>query len=247
MLARAKPLLLLLAAVCLPAFAHVPRAPLVVQKPHQGVERFAQPLHRGPGAANALTAPGLARCLYDKGGISRSTAKERDVESGLDYFLARYYSGSLGRFTGPDPKGFSKRTIENPMKWNKYAYVLNNPLALVDPDGKEEVTVQLRAYIPYASVGPFRGDNRGPTTSQNVTSRTAITVRVETDPSIAQNPLLSSSGGQAGISHNDVTGASATQTVGLPTANATRDKNGSVVINFKQHSRAKWDGRAKWG
>jgi RHS repeat-associated protein len=31
------------------------------------------------------------------------TQKERDTESGLDYFLARYYSGAQGRFTSPDP------------------------------------------------------------------------------------------------------------------------------------------------
>ena len=31
------------------------------------------------------------------------TSKERDSESGLDYFLARYYSGAQGRFTSVDP------------------------------------------------------------------------------------------------------------------------------------------------
>ena len=36
---------------------------------------------------------------------SRSTAKERDAESGLDYFGARYYGSALGRFTSPDPTG----------------------------------------------------------------------------------------------------------------------------------------------
>ena len=68
-------------------------------------------------------------------GLELSTGKERDGETGLDYFGARYFSGAQGRFTGTDPKAFSKRTIENPQKWNKYAYVLNNPLALFDPDG----------------------------------------------------------------------------------------------------------------
>lgn len=62
------------------------------------------------------------------------------------------------------------RTIANPQKWNKYAYTLNNPLALIDPDGKEEVTIQFRAFIPQANVGGFRGDNRSfsssPTASQ---------------------------------------------------------------------------------
>ncbi|PYP85422.1 MAG: hypothetical protein DMF61_16295 [Blastocatellia bacterium AA13] len=33
------------------------------------------------------------------------TQKERDAESGLDYFLARYYSSAQGRFTSVDPVG----------------------------------------------------------------------------------------------------------------------------------------------
>jgi RHS repeat-associated protein len=162
------------------------------------------------------------------------TGKLRDNESGLDFFGARYFSGAQGRFTSTDPKTFSKRTIANPQKWNKYAYVLNNPLALFDPDGMEEITVQLRAYIPQAYVGPYRGDNRGPTASQSVTSRTSITMQVETDPKISANPLLSNSGGQAGVTHNDLTGNSATQTQGLPNAQVSRDANGNVVINIKQ-------------
>jgi RHS repeat-associated protein len=63
------------------------------------------------------------------------TGKERDAESGLDMFGARYYGSSLGRFMQVDAKQFSVRTLVNPQKWNKYAYVLNNPLALVDPNG----------------------------------------------------------------------------------------------------------------
>ena len=106
----------------------------------------------------------------------RSTGKERDAESGNDYFGARYYASSMGRWLSPDPKQPNIKFLFNPQKWNKYNYVLNNPLTNIDPDGQEEVTVQLRSYIPQAHQGPYRGDNRGPTTSQNVTSRTTITV-----------------------------------------------------------------------
>jgi RHS repeat-associated protein len=163
------------------------------------------------------------------------TGKERDAESGNDYFGARYYASSMGRWMSPDPKQPNIKHLFNPQKWNKYNYVLNNPLSNIDPDGLEEITVQLRAYIPQAHQGPYRGDNRGPTTSQNVTSRTSITVRVETDPTKnGGNPLVSNSGGQAGTTHNDWTGASATQTVGLPTATVTRDSNGNVVVGIKQ-------------
>jgi RHS repeat-associated protein len=165
---------------------------------------------------------------------SRYTGKERDSESGLDNFGARYNSSSMGRFMSPDPKILSLRHIINPQKWNKYAYTINNPLRYFDPNGMEEIEVQLRAYIPQANQGPFKGDNRGPTTSQNVTSRTSITIRVETDPSKAANPLLSNPVSQAGQSENLLTGNKATQTVGLPTATVTRDDKGNVVINVKQ-------------
>ncbi len=64
------------------------------------------------------------------------TGKERDAETGLDYFGARYYSGAQGRFTSPDPKLFPD-AVYDPQSWNKYGYVRNNPLRLVDPDGED--------------------------------------------------------------------------------------------------------------
>jgi RHS repeat-associated protein len=67
------------------------------------------------------------------------TGKERDAESGLDYFGARYYSSSLARFMSPDwsakvePVPYSK--LDDPQTLNLYAYVNNNPLISLDPDG----------------------------------------------------------------------------------------------------------------
>jgi RHS repeat-associated protein len=69
------------------------------------------------------------------------TGKERDSESGLDMFGARYYGSSLGRFTSPDPKLMTARHLGSPQKWNKYAYVQNNPLTRFDPDGKDDYVV----------------------------------------------------------------------------------------------------------
>jgi RHS repeat-associated protein len=69
------------------------------------------------------------------------TGKERDAESGLDYFGARYFSGAMGRFTSPDPKVMTARHLTSPQKWNKYAYVQNNPLAMVDPNGEDDYYV----------------------------------------------------------------------------------------------------------
>jgi len=80
------------------------------------------------------------------------TLKERDNETGLDYFLARYYSSTQGRFTSPDefaggpdelyyfadaaadnPTFYADLT--NPQSLNKYQYTYNNPLNMTDGDG----------------------------------------------------------------------------------------------------------------
>jgi RHS repeat-associated protein len=79
------------------------------------------------------------------------TGKERDSESGLDYFEARYFSSPLGRFLqadefpggpvdltgfdGPESKALPYADINDPQSLNKYAYTYNNPLRYVDPNG----------------------------------------------------------------------------------------------------------------
>src|SRR5439155_26471019 len=56
------------------------------------------------------------------------TAKERDAETGLDYFGSRYYSGAQGRFSSPD-RPFADQHPEDPQSCNLYEYVRANPLA----------------------------------------------------------------------------------------------------------------------
>jgi RHS repeat-associated protein len=65
---------------------------------------------------------------------NRFKGKERDAESGLDYFGTRYFGGAQGRFTSPDAP-FADQHPSNPQSWNLYAYALNNPLRFVDDDG----------------------------------------------------------------------------------------------------------------
>ena len=60
------------------------------------------------------------------------TGKERDSESGLDNFGARYNSSQYGRFMSPDPLGGK---LVDPQTLNKYSYTRNNPINLVDPTG----------------------------------------------------------------------------------------------------------------
>ena len=78
---------------------------------------------------------GIKGSLYDGDAGSRSTGKERDAESGNDYFGARYYASNMGRFMSPDPLGNFVADVSNPQTWNMYAYALNNPLKFTDPTG----------------------------------------------------------------------------------------------------------------
>ncbi len=52
--------------------------------------------------------PHFVHCAY------KFTGKERDAESGLDYFGARYYASSMGRFMSPDPSGLLAAKPANP-------------------------------------------------------------------------------------------------------------------------------------
>ncbi len=62
------------------------------------------------------------------------TGKEKDEDTGLYYYEARYYDSGIGRFISLDP-WFGD--ISDPQSLNKYAYVRNNPLKYVDPSGEE--------------------------------------------------------------------------------------------------------------
>ena len=53
---------------------------------------------------------------------------------GLDYFGTRYFSAAQGRFASADAP-FADQHPADPQSWNMYAYVRNNPLRFVDPDG----------------------------------------------------------------------------------------------------------------
>jgi RHS repeat-associated protein len=105
---------------------------LGVEKPHQGLPSRNLAPHLGHQVCNCTVLLGMrGQAELNRIG-SRCTGKERDAESGNDYFGARYDSSSMGRFLSPDPVGGS---LANPQTLNKYAYVLNNPLTNTDPTG----------------------------------------------------------------------------------------------------------------
>jgi RHS repeat-associated protein len=74
------------------------------------------------------------------------TGKERDAESGLDDFGARFDSSSLSRFITVDSGPFH---LTNPGSLNRYSYALNNPLRYLDPDGKESIDSTLLHHLAH--------------------------------------------------------------------------------------------------
>jgi RHS repeat-associated protein len=103
------------------------------EKPHQGLPSRNPALYQGPTVCNSTTALGLqAAAVLNRVG-SCSTGKERDAESGNDYFEARYYSSAMGRFMSPDAP--VDQHPADPQSWNLYSYVRNNPLSSIDQDG----------------------------------------------------------------------------------------------------------------
>lgn len=62
------------------------------------------------------------------------TSYIKDDETNLDFAKNRYFDAGFGRFSNPDPTLESANTIA-PQSWNRYVYVLNNPLKYIDPLG----------------------------------------------------------------------------------------------------------------
>jgi RHS repeat-associated protein len=90
---------------------------------------------------------------YADGVRQKFTEQERDAETGLDYFINRYYSSTLGRFTSPDPLSLTSQRKTDPQMLNLYAYARNNPVLLTDPNGLE-----LYVYGTAAEIARFISD-----------------------------------------------------------------------------------------
>ncbi|HEX6649014.1 MAG TPA: RHS repeat-associated core domain-containing protein [Pyrinomonadaceae bacterium] len=97
---------------------------------------FGEELMSGIGSR----APSLGYGTGD-GVRQQFTSKERDTETGLDYFGARYYGSTQARFTSADPLYIEMGRLGDPQQFNLYAYTRNNPLKFIDPLGLDiEVT-----------------------------------------------------------------------------------------------------------
>ncbi len=74
------------------------------------------------------------------------TGKERDTESTLDNFGARYYTSNLGRFMTPDwaarPTAVPYAVFGDPQSLNLYGYVRNDPVSRADADGHDACPIK---------------------------------------------------------------------------------------------------------
>jgi RHS repeat-associated protein len=91
-------------------------------------------------------------CTGDDATEHHFTQKERDTESGNDYFGARYYSSAFGRFMSPD-EAFADQHPGDPQTWNLYMYTRNNPINNIDLNGRG--TVGQIAWGIVVGVGKF--------------------------------------------------------------------------------------------
>jgi len=111
------------------------------------------------------------------------TSKERDTESGLDNFGARFYASTTGRFMSPDwalrPTAVPYAKFGDPQTLNLYTYVENSPLNRIDADGHEDKRLNLGDGVSTQGpeTGPSTcngGNNNCPAAQSNVTVGYAV-------------------------------------------------------------------------
>jgi RHS repeat-associated protein len=83
----------------------------------------------------AVTSSGDEESLY------QFTGKEKDSNTGLFYFGARYYDPGIGRFISVDP------LADENDAWSPYSYSKDNPINRIDPDGRNDLLAQLMAFL----------------------------------------------------------------------------------------------------
>ncbi|MFN2533337.1 MAG: RHS repeat-associated core domain-containing protein [Pyrinomonadaceae bacterium] len=145
------------------------------------------------------------------------TSKERDNETGLDYFGARYYASTQGRFTSADPL-LSSGSVYSPQSWNRYSYTGNDPLRYTDPFG-------LYIYDPNATKDERKKFEEALKKAQSALKKL--------DPKSDDYKKLQraiNAFGAAGVD-NGVTVAFGTNKDGSPAATAIgiRDRNGDAI------------------
>jgi RHS repeat-associated protein len=185
------------------------------------------------------------------------TGKERDSESGLDYFGARYYGSALGRFTSPDwaanPQGVPYANLEDPQTLNLYGYVRNNPLSKPDPDGHDaqQTLTPEQAQEAGAGIADFtKGFYNGLVSGVNLllpSSAQLPTAAVNSSPAGVLGTVLSmavpvggeasavAEGGAAAVRAGELAGAMG-KTKDFVTVAVTETKEGINVVSSSENA-----------
>jgi RHS repeat-associated protein len=100
----------------------------------------ALPLYIGDPTANEKVASGDFLSLGESN-VKEPLSLAAVKRWGNDDMQARYYSPNLGRFMSVDPVG---GTVGSSQSWNRYSYVENNPIGMVDPSGQSGITFWIK-------------------------------------------------------------------------------------------------------
>jgi RHS repeat-associated protein len=122
------------------------------------------------------------------------TGKERDTESGLDYFGARYLGSIMGRWMSPDwasvPVPLPYADISNPQTLNLYGYGGNNPLSNIDMDGHLDcagATQDVACAVTAAAKAVWNWLSSGSSSSSGGSVQTSVTTVEVDEPPIHPN------------------------------------------------------------
>ena len=230
----------------------------VARSDSAGVAHYYFSDHLGShGVVDTVTTSGAISCdqdidYYPYGGVEydycggsgvpqnyKFTGKERDSESGLDNFGARYDASSMGRFMTPDPVFFQADMLTDPQRFNQYAYVRNNPLALVDPKGEsieltgdeEERKKQLQALQQAvgAQAGSYLYQNAVTTTDANGNKTTSYYVGVYTNGPSGQGPAFGSINAASGALGNIISDSRVAELNLVPSGTTVTNNQGETA------------------
>jgi RHS repeat-associated protein len=151
------------------------------------------------GSAVSYTAPvtsyfpwGETKGTYNPQDSFNFATYWQDSATGLDYANNRYYSNAYGRFMTPDPSWRSVN-LKNPQTWNRYAYVVGDPVNSNDPsglDGFDDGDGDVCDYDPYLAEcagpsNPYGGTALPPAPASSYPSPpTSVTVPINAGPGL---------------------------------------------------------------
>jgi len=172
---------------------------------------FGELIPRGLADRNEIAgyaAQGVIRQLF--------TGKERDSESGLDFFGARYYSNVLSKWLSPDwstgPDTVPHASFDDPQSLNLYGYVRNNPLSRTDPDGHDDPAKKAAGAVNAWTSNQLLGVGRVHNGDKSFTEGQAVGDAASLCTGIGE--MILGAGGEIGGISLDATGIGAV--IGVP-------------------------------